>query len=449
VGSSIEKRILLEFWTSEEIYRQAMELYAENRILIPNEDGTFWLNSEPKLLVEVTFKNSTDFSVALDLSKGDKAFDDRVRRIEKTLERNEDNGTMTMALVEINHKDNYEEQTDPKSANRIGLALTNRISQFIHPLEMEEKEDTKKARLINSFYDLLSDHGFLPARYLKLKNENLILGFSLIKGKHRENQKDMYLPVVTRMKGSEVKIRLFGGREWFTVWEALLAVCKDQRFIQKPAQYNDEAAKYRSFFERTVSECLREYKDDIVVLLDANLRTLQWKELTNPNLDLNDLPFHINEPECKSRVKVIRVSDEKDVHQYRIRDKNEVNRNQGLFKDAEAKLYYGIGAKPGTIKMSPFLQKYNSPGKFIPHQQIVEYIPLGNMNDEERDELAKLAHHLRKLNIAYNVHTKLPYPLDIMKSVRKYVRTLKDYEYDYDDSFEDWELVGEVSSNLE
>lgn len=66
----------------------------------------------------------------------------------------------------------------------------------------------------------------------------------------------------------------------------------------------------------------------------------------NPNLDFRHFPFHLEHPEAEKRIKVVRVSTEDDVSQYRINPNGniEVNRNQGLFKDNSSDIYYSVGA---------------------------------------------------------------------------------------------------------
>lgn len=94
--------------------------------------------------------------------------------------------------------------------------------------------------------------------------------------------------------------------------------------------------------KRVVSECLEQFSSEIVVLLDASLRRLRWIELQNRHLDIHRLPFQLQHPDAEKRVKVVRISKEEDVSQYRINPKGVVklNKNQGLFKDENAGIYY-------------------------------------------------------------------------------------------------------------
>lgn len=440
-----KRKINLEFWGEKELFTKMINTYLEENILSRKTDNIYSLNAEPAIDVEFTFKNSSKLAEALNAKEGNKAYERRVKWIKKFVTHKERNADPVMTLVEIDDKDNYEEGTDPKSANRIGLALANRISQFIYPLDSDEKESATKSRILNSLYDLLSDYGFLPASAKKLNQDRIFLGLGLIKGKKQgERNGEVCLPVVTKLFQNEVRVRLFGNSEWLPPNEALISASKIMTFLKKPSKNEEEAKRYKSFFKRALEDCLNSSNSNIVVFVDARLRNEKWYELTNPSLEHNQLPMALEHPEAAARVRAIRVNTTDDVPQYRINPKGEVreNRNQGLFKDSQSGIYYSVGARPDSMQKRLDLQKYNSPRTQIHQQRLVEFIPLETNIEEERDQLAKMAHNLRRLNIAYSFHTVLPYPLHIIKSIKKYV--MADEFFDYDtDTFEEWEYEGE------
>lgn len=86
-------------------------------------------------------------------------------------------------------------------------------------------------------------------------------------------------------------------------------------------------------------------------------------------------------------------------------------------------------------------QKYNIPSKHFLHQRLVEFIPLGCKDDEERNQVVDLVHQLRRLTIAYDAHTTLPYPIHMLNSLRKYMMFLKS---DFDTSEFDETVTEEV-----
>lgn len=422
---------------------QAINTLLDEAIIFENLEGTYRLNAEPAVNMNIIPRHSGKLAEALDSGGDSKAYNKRVRWIEKMTATEKNNGLLTMSIVEIGQRDHYESGTDPKKADRDGLALSDRVSQFMYPLDPEEKEGEAKSRIVNSFLDLLMDHGFLPARASNLNEETLFLGLGMIKGEQKGRKyKEIYLPVITRLHKNEIKIRLFGRNDWITVNEALLASSKLtlSSFLDKPNKINDSAKRYKSFFKRAVESCLDDLDLNIVILIDAKFRNYGWKELTNPNIVQSGLPFSLDHPSAKHRGKVVRVNTTDDVPQYRINPNGIVreNRSKGLFKDSVG-IYYSIGQRPDNMQSPLGKQKFDYPKEQILHQRPVEFIPLGTPNLEEEDILAKWTHHLRQLNIAYSFHTILPYPLDIMKSLKKYITVLTGgYEDNDPDIFEDW-----------
>lgn len=438
-----ESMLSLEIWGGEDFYHQAIKTFLSEEIIFDNMDGTYRLNAEPAVNIKITICNSEKLAEALDSSHDTRAYEKRVRWIEKKTATEKSECLLTMALVEIGLKDDYQTGTDPKKADRDGLARADRVSQFMYPLDPLEKEGKEKSRIVNSFFDLLTDHGFLPARANNL-NENIIyLGLGMIKGNAKGyRNKDLYLPVVTRLYKNEVKLRLFGNSDWISINEALLASGKLplSSFLDRPKKDNDSVQRYKSFFKRIIDKCLEENEVKIVIMIEAKFRNYSWKELANPNIIQSGLPFVMDHSKEYSRVKVVRVNTTDDVPQYRINPDGivRVNRNKGLFKDTFG-IYYSIGQRPDNMQSPLGKQKFDNPKEQMLHQRPVELIPLGTTNQEERDILATWTDQMRKLNIAYPFHTILPYPLDIMKSIKKYITVLNDeYEDNDPDIFEDW-----------
>lgn len=439
----------VEVWGSKELYQEAINTYLNEQIIFKNGETVYRLNSEPSIDLEFIHKDTMKLKVALDEQHPDKAFMQRVKWLKKKLNARKDHSVITMSLVEIDRKENYKDETDPKHADRIGLAAAERISQFIYPLDTDEKQSEQKARIINSLYDLFSDHGFLPSRISNIKDDIVFLGMGLIQGKVKGKGKTVgFLPVVTKLYKNEMEARLFGGNDWLPLRDALLSASQlEESFLLKRTNDGIEwFRRYQSFFKRAIEQCLYDYESQILIFIEAKLRNAKWSELTNPKLDKYGLPFSLENMNASDRVRVVRVNTTEDVPQYRIHPKGEIkiNKNQGLFKDPSG-IYYSVGERPDTMQVKKSQQKYHNPNKLLQQQRLVEFIPLGTELEEEREQLAILAHNLRRLNIAYNVHTILPYPLDILKSIKKYIAVLEQDEYQVEDpdSFEDWVFEGE------
>lgn len=441
---SPNETIKITFWGEQELYNTAIATYLNEKIFFEDERGNYWLNAEPPLKLEFELKDTTEFMQALHEKH---PHDYRVKQIKKKASEDKNKSKLKMSLVQIDKKENYLEHTDPKHANRMGFAAANQVSQFIYPMDMEESVNTLKARIENSLYDLLTDHGFLPAKVNRIDQDSVFLGFSLINGKLNKRG-NVCLPVATRLYKNEVKVRIFGDT-WKTINQALITASQlsSETFLENPTKNLESVNKYKSFFQRIVNETLYEFDTNLVIFINAKLRYQKWEEITNSSINYDKLPFNLEHHEAQNRVRVIRVNNTDDVNQYRINPEGKIEENwrQGLFKDPTSGNYYSVGARPDTMKgIAKSFQKYNDPTILVQHQRLVEFIPLGTNVEEERDQLAKHAHKLRNLNMAYKFHVILPYPLDIVKAIKKYLPfTHEDYINDDSDVFEDWTYVDE------
>ncbi|EAO7496436.1 DUF3893 domain-containing protein, partial [Salmonella enterica] len=166
---------------------------------------------------------------------------------------------------------------------------------------------------------------------------------------------------------------------------------------------------------------------------------IRWDQVPNLNEQISG----------SGRLKFIRINATDDVPQYRILKNdstNEFNKASGIFKDPIG-VYYGVGGRPSAWKgiLNETL-KITSPSKLLLQQRAVEYFPLGAKTEEEKDSLATLADHLRRLGLTYDKHTIFPYTMRVLNSLSKYITGNED-DYDYDAEFEE-EVLVELSENL-
>ncbi len=81
--------------------------------------------------------------------------------------------------------------------------------------------------------------------------------------------------------------------------------------------------------------------------------------------------------------------------------------------------------------------KYVSPSKMLLQQKAVEYIPLGILDETERDDLANLVDQLRRIGLNYDKHTIYPYTMRVMNMLSKYLTGKeKDYDPEFDEEVE-------------
>lgn len=89
--------------------------------------------------------------------------------------------------------------------------------------------------------------------------------------------------------------------------------------------------------------------------------------------------------------------------------------------------------------------KFLSPSKLLLQQKAVEYIPLGELDEMERDDLANLVDQLRRVGLNYDKHTIYPYGIRITKILSKYLTgEEKNYDPEFDEGVEFWEEAEEL-----
>jgi len=127
-----------------------------------------------------------------------------IKKVENELKNLKDNDQITISLIEIDEKGKFGSNEDPKDAIRTAFANNRRVSQFIHPGNDTELDSGRTRRILNRIYDLITDLGFLPARFTKLTIDESILSFALIIG-----EKGSRLPVLSLFSRGELKIKFF------------------------------------------------------------------------------------------------------------------------------------------------------------------------------------------------------------------------------------------------
>ncbi|MFS0615369.1 pPIWI_RE module domain-containing protein [Lederbergia ruris] len=169
--------IRLEVWNEQQLSEELIAILKNEELINQkNEDGSYLLNTEPVMSLEIVDMNSKEIVHALEFNKyGDKAEKYHIKKVMNKLKPLNNVEEIVVSLIEIDEKEKWIQQHDPKQAIRTGFANTGRITQFIYPRRETEKEKERKGRVVNSIYDLLMDLGFLPSRIKNLTLDNIIL----------------------------------------------------------------------------------------------------------------------------------------------------------------------------------------------------------------------------------------------------------------------------------
>lgn len=443
------ERIIIEVYSSEAMYHAMKQIYTtdqkslsleKNRVIFDRKisENVYGLNCDKDVVVEFVHCNPEKIVCELEVGtySTDNAFTKRVNQINKLLKHG---NTRILALVEIEPKENWSKDGDPKRAIREGMKKARRLTQFIHPLSGEEKGDT--ARIINALFDLLNDAGFLSSNMTKLDFQGPILSFNILKTDNK------HLPVVSKMDGTEIMLKIFGIEMWVPLAEAPFYL-EQAKMLENPTKWNQSKQVFEEFLLRSIEDELGQTVKQLTVILNATLRNGWLNALRNTDLQYNKVPYLSKRLENDARLRFIRINTTNDVPQYRIIEKdaeNEFNKASGIFKDPLG-IYYGVGGRPSAwsgVRTDDI--KFLSPSKLLLQQRAVEYIPLGKLNDLERDNLANLVDQLRRVGLNYDKHTIYPYGMRITKILSKYLSgEERYYDSEFDEDVEVMEEAGEM-----
>ncbi|WP_196427559.1 pPIWI_RE module domain-containing protein [Paenibacillus macerans] len=469
--------IRIEVYSSEEMFTAMKQTYTTPQkfieiigkkgegpvILEQISDQVYRLNCDKEVLVEFVRRNPEGIVHELEIGTypADTAYHNLVTKIKSKLAQQEMDPTIKkLALIEIDGKDKWRDGADPKFAIRDAMKQSGRLTQFIEPLgskgletedltpeEAEEYEESvnkaDKPRMINALLDLLNDAGFLSYNVKKLEENRPILSFDVLKTDNG------FLPVVSKMDKAEVTVKMLGIDQWVPLEEAPFQL-DGVKMLKQPNKFNNSSAVFISFLTQVIEDELDKHDQTIIIMVNAKLRKGWLSAILNGRIQYDALPFLNDRLANESRIKFVRINTQQDVPQYRIfdtQDEEKPTKSSGVFKDPLG-IYYGVGGRPITMK-GPLVSdiKYLKPSKLMLQQRAVECIPLGPLDDGERDKLANSVDQLRRVGLTFDKHTIEPYPMKVMKLISKY---LMGSEVFYDDEFVDEvEMIEEEAEKSE
>lgn len=443
-----EETITLEIYGTIQLFEAIKKVLTteqksiENIIILNDKssENYYKLNCNREVKIQLTHRSSDGIVAELEVDKykeNSSAHKKLVNQIAKQLSVDEQHHKSVIAIVEIEEKDKWREGGDPKKAIREGMKKTGRLTQFIHPLSDNETADV--SRIINSTLDLFNDYGLLSNNVNKIIVPGTLLSVTVLKSGNK------YLPAMSRLFKTELSIKVLGIDSWMSLYEAALNI-DNAKFLDNPRKDNRSREVFEAFVTREIENEIDQGAEQVTVLVNAVLRNNWMRSIGNTKIQGNQVPVLNERLSNESRLKFVRVNATDDVPQYRIiidEVVNQFNKASGIFKDPIG-IYYGVGGRPSAWKgISNEATKFSSPSKQLLQQRAVEYIPLGAMDEDERDNLAILVDHLRRLGVTYDKHTVFPYTMRVLSSLLKYVTGNED-DYDYDAEFDE-----EVQVDLE
>ncbi|MFD2171021.1 pPIWI_RE module domain-containing protein [Tumebacillus lipolyticus] len=418
------KDFILEIWGPDALYDQVINVlrdkkYKLNAIVEEEDETVFRLVSRTGNRMTLMKRERQGYVDALEAVHGKEAYTHRVNIIERTLEDVMSTEQVTLSLIEILPKENWEkmwEGADPKLAIREGFRRTGRLTQFIYPKGYVEDGDegqkgsNYKHKVFNAILDLLSDAGVVEFKPLfEMGEVPPIVSFDLIHVDHGD------FPVLTKLHQGKLFVRGDGMEEWLPLHQAIL-----NSHMLKPAPY---LKKDQSWLTRWLDEQLRREKlntEAFILLIGAHLRTKGISALTNGRVSKEQNPPIASWIQEDPDIKVIRINTTDELPAYGFIP---LSLSTGVYSDGTSGIYYGVGTKGLSQRgIRKDMTKLHDPSKTFQQPRAVEYMPLGKMEESERDRLAWIVHLMREMCISFEITQTLPYPLKMMKSIEKYIK---------------------------
>lgn len=423
------KDFVLEIWGPDSLYIEVMQSLREkkyklNHIVEEVETGIFRLASMTSNRLILVRREQQGFVDALNEAHGKDAYTHRANFIQRNLEHAEPGAHVVLALIEILPKENWLqmwEDADPKLAVREGFRRTGRLTQFIYPNSVEEARDedeepegeqgSYKHKVFNAILDLLSDAGIVDYKPLSEIGEVCpILAFDLVQVDHG------IFPILTKLEKGELFVRGDGIEGWLPLQQAIL--CSQMLKSIAPS-----IGKGKSQLTRWLDDQLSREKhtnEGFILLVGANLRTKGLWSLTNNRVTKYQNPPIASWIEEDPNIIVIRINTTDEVPAYGF---NPLSLSTGVYTDGVSGLYYGIGSKGISQRnISKSLTKLHNPSKTFQQPRAVEYMPMGRMDESERDRLAWVVQWMREMCVSFETTTTLPYPLKMLNSLEKYIK---------------------------
>lgn len=364
-------------------------------------------------------------------------------------------GLGAAAIIEVAGKDAYahDEDSDPKSALRIGAARLGRVSQFVVLPEIDEQPARFDNRVDNTWKDIKRQLGFQasPPDY-----RHVIPGLPpvvnyvaiwLIKQERSSSRTRMtqYLPVLVHMSSNTTRVQAIapGFKEWLPYPEALKALACSVPFEGRKSAASVEAIH---FIQQIIEEDVSGLGHVLLITCAQNLR-YKWHWLTNTNLKMDEVRFADNQPALPIttypglRHVRVRTSDGSETPEYYGQKGDSHGLPKGLWSmGTSGRVFASTQGKPGTMKglsvnlskLAPWTSALGrsqkaKPGKYAWNPGLVELAVSAIQPGDRPSNWAALAHELRSAASHYDEATVYPLPLHLAKLMAEYALPLTAY----------------------
>lgn len=259
------------------------------------------------------------------------------------------------------------------------------------------------------------------------------------------NIDEKYYPVIYRLNNNKSEIIFFEEKSYSELNEdselckskitgtKLLMSSKDIKdigegtFVESNELKNINKGDLIEWVNSVLYKTENHFDDNIYILCTEDFRCYLDEISNNNELGIIDSIFSFNSLdinlECYELVKYQEHRKYYNKAQLKIHEKFIGNKNQGLFSENQS-TFYSVGQRSDSMQSSTTATKLSDPTAPLNKQRMVEFIVVGECTPDQLTDIGRMAHNLRKMNLTFKVHTKLPLPLFIINKHLKYLKAL-------------------------
>ncbi len=426
ISNAIGKQELsVELYVQTADARKAL-VHALEQLLCITIGDTFPIQiATPELRLNIRVEALGDLGMPLDLPNAGGSRRERLQqairaRIEKIKVQVKEEARLVAAFVELQGKNHFQGDDDPKHAIRAGFAQVNRLTQFLDVGDANLDERAKKCVL-----DMLRQLGViinLPDINVLGVQQLALVGFWMVNQRQDSapGRTGQSLPVFVFVDPVTHQVKVFapGLETWLLYPQALLAlsnaaVSGKLNAFKKP---NDATG----FIQQTIR---REFgaAGDVLLLAHAQNARRAWPWLSNALIARDAIAFGNETPvpiiDLKN-LRIIRIRDSQlsETPEWYASNANETGFASGLFGVGE-RVFASVHRKPPQFKRA---RRGGDLDELAWNPAIIEITAAALQPGDQPDKWAAYVHELRQSLPHYQEAAILPLPLHLAALVAEY-----------------------------
>lgn len=428
----------IEIYSLSNDYELAKKIEDGLKVVINTDTEDFRIDIQ-----KLPLKNFADPILIQDYNNVSKRTE-RIRQVSESVGQAPRNLIVGSIIILPRNKDDKNVK-DAKNLLRCGFALTNRVTQFINPID---ENDTKEVnglphKISVAIYDLLRQFGYTK-RATKLDK---FLRYPILAIGAHSNIKTMSganiraVPMLLKYDISDrlitVESPVVNNGLPTSYYQACIEFCKlsmnrdcDKLCLEASKRYIEQKIKGLENYYR--------YQDAIVIVSgDGFVRGELWPGISNKkistysymgeyrphNIDIGNklcsVSFNLN----NSKLRVVRIRDNDEIPNYYFTDGyNTTGFADGIFKYKEV-YYASVTEKRNDRTYSDGNKEYSysNSNKSYKGKRLLEYFPLSLCENDDSFEVINFLNQLRHLSPQYNSVTNLPLPLHYLNLIEQYI----------------------------